>query len=213
MSELTESPPPAFCAMQRLARARPSRVRRYCVRRDKVARQARFRFIGASENGRTHLQDRPDSGDARDCILAWCWVCRSDATGRAGCSRGRAGWRSEAVGLKPDHAEIEADWRRKRISDVSRRAAVAGGDVCRISQCHAASVAIRRARPRPCSGAPGKLRPHRALARQDFRGRRHWPVVSFSPERPLDLGPQLSGQRSGQSLFSGCSRRPSSRLF
>jgi hypothetical protein len=32
----------------------------------------------------------------------------------------RARWRAlETIGLKPDHAEIEADWRRKRLSDIS----------------------------------------------------------------------------------------------
>ena len=118
MNKVTDHPPAPLHAGEVPIRAPRLRSRCYLLFGRPRWRQARFRFIDRAEGIERAFKILVSSGTIA-LIVA---LVLALPVGRywTGWLMTRAHWLLlGTVGLKPDHAEIEADWRRKRIFDVA----------------------------------------------------------------------------------------------
>ena len=125
-------------------------------------------------------------------------------------ARGR--WLAHAGGrpAKPDRSEIDADWRRKRLFDIEQSRGTLAGTFAEYPPAMQRLLRYAGLDPEHALVRWGNFDRTVLLPSTVFEADDIGPVVPVSAQRPLDLGPQLSGEGTGEGLFSRSRTRPSS---
>ena len=116
----------------------------------------------------------------------------------------RARWLAmQAVGLPPDRGEIDADWKRKRLFDIEQSRGTLAGTFAEYPPAMQRLLRVRRASTPTMPWFAGATSIGPCSCRRRSSSRRDRPVLPVPAEHALDLGPQLSDERTGEGLFSG----------